>query len=119
MSSSTLLSIFITALASILASSGFWTWMQKRGEGKSATSRLLMGLAYDKITHLGMEYIAKGWITHDELEDYRKYLFEPYRELGGNGTAERIMSEVEKLPLKSYTMQINIPRVENNRGSNA
>jgi hypothetical protein len=59
-----------------------------------------MGLASDKISYLGMTYILNGSITRDEFEDLRKYLYEPYVELGGNGTAERVMIEVSKLPLR-------------------
>ena len=28
------------------------------------------------------------------------YLYLPYKELGGNGTAERMLNEVKKLPIK-------------------
>lgn len=47
-----------------------------------------------------MEYIKRGWITKDEYEDLRDYLYKPYKELGGNGSAERIMLEVDKLEIR-------------------
>lgn len=91
----------ITAvLVGIGASSGFWTYLQSKDKSKSATTRLLMGLAYDRITTLGMGFIDRGWVTQDEYEELRKYFFEPYKEFGGNGTAEKIMEEVGKLPFK-------------------
>jgi hypothetical protein len=92
----------IISVASILASSGFWAFVQKRDATKHATTRLLMGLAYEKIAQVGLSYIDRGWISKDEYEDFRKYLYEPYRELGGNGVAERIMLEVSGLPLRSH-----------------
>ena len=98
---STWVPVAVTSLSTVLASSGLWTWLQKRNSSNSATNRLLMGLAYDKIMSRGMEYIKRGWISKDEFEDFQKYLFEPYRDFGGNGVAERIMAEVSKLPLKS------------------
>lgn len=91
--------ILVSVITGTMASSGFWAYMMTRKEGKSATSRLLMGLAYDKIIWLGMAYLDKGSITKDEYEDFNKYLYEPYIELGGNGITKRIMEEVSKLPL--------------------
>ena len=91
----------LTSLVTLLASSGFWAYMQRKDNAKSQTSRLLQGLAYDKIVTMGMAYIERGWITNDEYEDYRRYLYEPYKKLGGNGVTERVMAEVSGLPLKS------------------
>ena len=39
-----------------------------------------------------------GYIEVEELVDLKKYLYEPYRKLGGNGAGEMIMAKVEKLP---------------------
>lgn len=64
-------------------------------------TRLLMGLAYDKIQQLGLSYIDRGWISGAEYEDFRKYLYEPYKDFGGNGVAEQIMQQVSNLPLRS------------------
>ena len=36
----------------------------------------------------------------DEYDNLKNYLYEPYKKLGGNGTAERVMDEVDKLPIK-------------------
>lgn len=91
--------ILATSIASVLASSGFWAFIQRKDSTKRATARLLMGLAYDKITTLGLSYIERGHITKDEFEELRRYLYEPYKELGGNGVADRIMAEVGNLPL--------------------
>lgn len=92
----------IVSATSVLASSGFWAFVQRKSSTRDATTRLLMGLAHDTIVQVGMGYINRGWVSKDEYEDFRKYLFEPYRELGGNGIAERIMSDVTALPLKYY-----------------
>lgn len=94
--------LIVTALAGFLtASSGFWVYLRNRDEAKNATTRLLMGLAHDKITFFGMQYIDRGFVTKDEYEDLRRYFYEPYIELGGNGTAERIMAALQLLPLTS------------------
>ena len=46
------------------------------------------------------EYIKRGWLTRDEYENLHDYLFQPYLDMGGNGTAQKIMKEVDKLPLR-------------------
>jgi hypothetical protein len=112
--------ILIAVLTSFAASSGFWAYLASRRQGNNATTRLLMGLAHDKITSNGLHFIQRGYITNDEFEDLRKYLYEPYLELGGNGSVERIMQEISKLPLvvpeSTYTpskeshVQLHIPR---------
>lgn len=61
----------------------------------------MMGLAYIELMTLGANYINRGSITRDEYEDYRKYFYDPYKELGGNGVAERIMEAVQQLPITS------------------
>jgi hypothetical protein len=98
-----LIQVGVTSITSVLASSGLWAWLQKKDSSKDATARLLMGMAYDRITTLGVTYIERGWITRDELEDFQRYFYNPYKILGGNGVAERIMNEVLRLPLKTYT----------------
>lgn len=94
------LQILLTGLVSVLASSGFWAYMSSKDTKRTQTDRLLQGLAYDKIVSMGMDFIQRGWITRDEYEDYRKYLYEPYRALGGNGVTERVVAEVQNLPLR-------------------
>ena len=100
----------MTIAGSILASSGFWAYFQIRREKKSAATKMLMGLAYDKISHLGMSYIERGHVSKDEYEDFRKYLYEPYVGLGGNGVAERIMCEVSRLPLRTQSRYAEITK---------
>lgn len=92
-----LLGTIVTIICSIIASSGFWVYLQKRAEKKDAKKDLLIGLAHDRIIHLGMNFIAKGEITEAEYENLVDYLYEPYANLGGNGTAKRVIDDVKKL----------------------
>lgn len=96
------LQVVLTAVASVLASSGFWAYMQRKNDAKDATTRLLMGVAYEHITTYGVGYINRGWITKDEYEELEKYFYKPYKELGGNGVAERVMMGVSNLPFSSH-----------------
>ena len=61
---------------------------------------MLLGLGHDRIIYLGGQYIKKGYVTEAEFENLNKYLYEPYKKLGGNGTAEKIMTDVKKLPIE-------------------
>lgn len=95
------LKMALTIVASVLASSGFWAYLQHKSESKDVRSQMLVGLAHDRITHLGLNYIERGWITKDEYENLHDYLYVPYHKMGGNGSAERIMKEVANLPLRN------------------
>lgn len=91
---------FISAIiCAVLASSGMWALLQKRMDKKDAKTRLLVGLAHDRIMFLGMTYIKRDYITQDEYENLHQYLWEPYHELGGNGSAERVMRAVDNIKI--------------------
>ena len=94
-----ILQIIVTVICSVIASSGFWVFIQKRMERKDAKTKLLVGLAHDRIMTLGTYYINRGYISAEEFEDLDKYLYAPYKNSGGNGSAERIMEQVRKLPI--------------------
>ena len=106
------LQTLVTIVCAVLASSGFWAWLQKKDDKKSLQSQMLIGLAHDRIVSLGMSYIERGWITKDEYENLRDYLYEPYKALGGNGSAKRVMEGVNKL--KIFT----VPPTKSNEGEN-
>ena len=48
------------------------------------------------------EESSSSTITQEEYENLKVYLFEPYEKLGGNGSAKRIMQEVDKLPIHKF-----------------
>lgn len=100
MDASAIVQIALTVLGSVMASSGLWAVIQKRAERKDVKTRLLVGLAHERIISLCMHYIDKGWISEDEYEDLMD-LYIPYKDAGGNGSAERAVNEVKKLKLIS------------------
>lgn len=97
------LPIVITAVCSVAASSGFWAYIQKRLDKNDTKTQMLIGLGHDRIIFLGMTYIDRQQITQDEYENLNDYLYKPYKALGGNGSAERIMNEVNKLRIVKST----------------
>lgn len=98
---------WLQIILAVIGSSGLWAgiaalllrWLDK----KSAKSRMILGLGHDRIIWLCQKYIARGWITKDEYEDLHDYLYVPYKNMGGNGTAERLMKEVDRLPVRNLT----------------
>ena len=95
----TWIQMLVTIVCSVLASSGFWAFVMKHNEKDDAERQMLKGLGHDRIMFLGMKYIDRGYITKDEYENLHDYLYIPYDKLNGNGSAKRIMCEVDKLPI--------------------
>lgn len=89
----------ITVFVAVMASSGFWTYLQFRRDKKDAKTKMILGLGYDRIVTLCGFYITRGYITQSEYEDLYKYLYKPYKDMGGDGSAEKAFEEVKKLPM--------------------
>lgn len=96
---------WLQILIAAISSSGLWTFLatahQKKMEKKSISNRMLLGLAHDRIIWLCEKYIDRGWISTEEFENLHDYLYIPYKEMGGNGSAERLMNIVKTLPIKT------------------
>ena len=92
--------VIITLVCSLAASSGFWAFVTMKLSRNDVKTQMLIGLAHDRIMYLGMGYIERGWITQDEYENLYEYLYKPYEKMGGNGSAKRVMGEVDKLPIR-------------------
>lgn len=92
--------VAVPLIVALLTSSGLWALVSKRADKNNAERKMLVGLAHDRIIHLGMVYIERGYVTQDEYENLQVYLYEPYEKIGGNGSARRVMEEVRKLPIR-------------------
>lgn len=92
--------VLLPIVLAVLASNGLWALIGKRRDKNTAERKMLVGLAHDRIIHLGMVYVTRGYITQDEYENLNDYLYQPYEKMGGNGSAKRVMEEVRKLPIK-------------------
>ena len=96
---------FILAIAGIVfASTGFWTFLiniiQNHNKKHDALTQMVLGLGHEKIIELCLKYIDRGYVTDDEYSDLIKYLYKPHNVLGGDGTADKLVDEVKKLPIK-------------------
>ena len=96
--------IIIAIVASVFGSTGFWALItaiwNNHTKKVSTEGKMLRGLAHDRICELGEKYLEQGYVTKDEYENLHDYLFVPYHELGGNGTAAKIVEDVKRLPMK-------------------
>lgn len=103
--------MILTAVISALSSSGVMTFIifliQRRDERKrkeelnsSAQARMLVGLGHDKILYLADKYVRRGSITLKEKRNL-KCLYDPYRDLGGNGDCEIGYEACGRLPVVS------------------
>lgn len=99
---SQVIEMVVAVVCATIASSGFWAFLQARSNKKSNSTKLLLGIAHDRICYLGLQYLKRDplYVTHDEYENLHDYLYIPYEKEGGNGTAKKIMEEVKKLPLR-------------------
>lgn len=95
-------STLITVLVTVFASTGFWSLItaiyNARIKAKSAETELLLGLAHDRIYELCKEILKTGDMTEQEYDNLR-HLYDPYVKLGGNGTAEKLMQQVEDMKI--------------------
>lgn len=101
---------FTIVTSTIFGTGGFLAWIRSKDSTNQAKTRLMMGVAYDKITTLGGSYIDRGSVTKDEYEDLYNLFYKPYTDLGGNGVCTRIMNQVERLPFRPHPEHAEIFR---------
>ena len=107
----------VSVLTAVLASGGLWSFLSKKQEIRfeelerkrkkeaeaevknDGKTKLLVGLAHDRLIYLTKKYLEEGWIDSEDYENLT-YMYEPYIQCGGNGTVKRNMEKVEKLPFK-------------------
>ncbi len=93
----------ITIIVAVFASTGFWQFVNTRIEAKrkirSAETELLLGLAHDRLYELCETYIARGYVTTSEYDNLM-YIYRPYSKSGGNSTGDKLIEEVDKLPMR-------------------
>ena len=94
----------VTIVAAIFGCTGFWTglfsFIMSKREKKDAKTKMILGLGHERLREKCEEHLSKGYISADDYEDLDKYLYQPYKAMGGNGTVEKLMNDVRKLPLR-------------------
>lgn len=68
------------------------------------TKAMVMGLGCDKIKFLCTHYIER-WetdgipLTPEEHKELKKYLYEPYKKMGGDGTVDKLYKQFDEIPI--------------------
>ena len=100
MDSGQIVAVAITGAYTVLASAGFWSFFTRKAKSKDATEGLVVMLAGDLLYRLGDVYIRRGWIYSEEYKVFHEDIYLPYKELGGNGSVDNIMDQVNRLRIK-------------------
>ena len=95
--------MLITIAGSVFTSSGLWTFILYKVRQKDTGLLMTRGMAHYQIIEKGQEFIDRGWIAHEEYDDFMKYLGKPYLESGSNGLAKKVIDDVSDLPFKSIS----------------
>ena len=70
------------------------------------------GQGHDRVIYLGGRYIQRGGSTKEGYENLYEYIYLPYKALGGNGTAEKVMVDDKNLPIitqnEAYERELNV-----------
>ena len=103
----TVIIAIISAAAAVFALTGFWTYITHKREKNTAEQKIIMGLAHDKLISQSVRYIQRGFISHEEYGELLKNLYEPYKEMGGNGTVEKMIKGVHDLEVRAVSDMVD------------
>ena len=104
-------------IIAIIGSGGMWAAIQsvlsffmRRAEARRGSraidaeafevhGKALRGLLYGELERRCTAYIRAGGISAGDMNSLRKYYYEPYKSLNGDGVIDSLMSRVEALPI--------------------
>lgn len=89
--------ILVTIIVTMFGSSGFWLLVQRLVDRKSATRKMILGLGFARLSDECKMYLDRGHITINEFNALTHYIYEPYKELGGNSVGDALYNEVKEL----------------------
>ena len=90
----------LAVVTAVFASSGLWSLIlyivQTKDKNRSEVKKALLALLHDRIYFECEKAIKQG---HISIQEYKNIscLYEPYRELGGNGTGKMLYETIQKL----------------------
>ena len=80
----------------------YLNWKKKKFTKQDERLKVLeegqLAMLHNKIYTVSLQHLENSYVTTDDLEDLN-YLMQPYKKLGGNGTAERLFNEVHGLKI--------------------
>ena len=105
MTTATIITLAVSVIIALIGSSGIWGFILYRQQHKDAKEddlnlikTALMGILFGEIMEQGEKYIHRGYITLKQLNNFKKYIFDPYKNLGGDGMADEVWDSLCDLP---------------------
>lgn len=92
------LQMIATIVAAVLASTGFWAFLQKVVSKPRALDRLVLAIVQERFVNLAQDCIDQGYITKQQYKIMMD-IYKPYKATDGDGLVDKYWSEVNKLPL--------------------
>lgn len=89
---------FLFGIIVVVITTMYKTLLKNVKENKALKDGM-KGILHNDIIYRCKKLLIIGYVTLDDLEEL-EYLFKPYEELGGNGTAKKMMDRVYMLPIK-------------------
>ena len=77
---------------------------EREKKERATSDEAIRAILHNKIYKQGICYLERNYITVDELNDLEK-LYKPYKEMGGNSTAETIIRNVRRLEIRKSEIQ--------------
>lgn len=89
--------VFGTALSGL---SGLYIRLKAKLKRQKIIEAAILALLHDRLYQACNFYLERGYCSVDDKKNI-EYMYKPYRELGGNGTAEHMYKQCQDLPIKS------------------
>lgn len=88
--------ILLPVILAVIASGGFWAFLEKCHGTKRAEHELLMGMARNMMMDQATKYLCRGdWITRTEYDNLVKYMYTPYAKAHGNHGMDKVISDID------------------------
>lgn len=92
-----------TLAAAIIGSNAIFSFLQflisRHDRKKDPEAQILLGIGHDRIVHLCLKAIQRGYTTPDEIDNISQ-IYQPYTDLGGNGSGKEMYQRFLRLPIK-------------------
>lgn len=103
------LQMIATIVAAVLASTGFWAFLQKVVSKPRALDRLLLAIVQERFVNIAQDCIDSGHVTEQQYKILMD-IYKPYKAADGDGLVDKYWSEVNELPLteeRRVTSEVN------------
>lgn len=70
----------------------------RRHDDQAEVKAAIIGLEHDRLYTICGQIIARGYSYTSEIENLDRYIFTPYKALGGDGSGDKLMTDVRNLP---------------------